>query len=141
MIRRTIATAVVLLIVTTFLGVGSFHLYHRDFFYLRSVHTRADISHRPRLLRIAAELDYNDPRHTAVSMMLAEALIRINEAGLAEKIIAAQLQLYPEDAGLLQAHADALAAKGDVEAADRVFRRLLQLLREKNSTEKKENGS
>lgn len=136
---RIIAVGVVLLVVTTFLSVESFRLYHRDFFYVRQVHGQPGEEDRKRLLKIAGKLDYHDRRHTAMSMMLGEALMNVGEAEKAEEVILAQVRLFPKDPGILRAYADALAVRGKTRKADEVFRRLLEMLREENGGHKKED--
>jgi len=128
MIRRSLLIAAVLLLATTWLAIGSFRLYHADFFYLRKVHDSATQKDRPRLLRIARKLDYHDQRNTAVSMMLAEALMRVGEVDLATEIIAEQVNLNPDSLGVRRAYAEALIRQGRVEEADRIFRELLRTL-------------
>ena len=126
---KTIGAALLLLGLTTLLAVGSFHLYYADFFYLRKVYRSPTQADRARLLRIAERLDYHDQRNTAISMMLGEALMRVGETDLAARIISVQVGLNPGDLGILRAYADALAAQGRAEEADRIFRRILDALR------------
>ncbi len=133
MIRRTFLVAAVLLVATTWLSIGSFRLYYRDFFYLRKVYLSATEKDRQRLIRIARKLDYRDQRNTATSMMLAEALMSAGEQRRATRILSEQVALNPDSLGIRRAYAEALAVQGRAEEADREFQKLLRSLRQEKS--------
>ncbi len=130
MIRRSILVAGILLVVTTAVSVGSFRLYYADFFYLRDIYREATEKDRIRLLRIARNLNYHDQRNTSTSMMLSEALTRVGEPEIAGRMMSVQVDLNPDDLGILRAYGETLAALGRTDEADHIFRKLLQALRE-----------
>lgn len=123
--RKVLLIGLALFLVVTLLGVASFRWFYGDFFYLQKVHETAGPADRRRLIKITAKRYHEDKRNTAMSMLLGEALMRVGEAQLAVRVIHRQLVMHPADRGIRRAYADALAAKGERQKADRIFRQLL----------------
>jgi predicted Zn-dependent protease len=118
--------AIGLLVITTILSVVSFRLVHRDFFYLKDHYltvTRADRAH---VLRIASRVDVQDTRNAAISMMLGEALFKVGEVESGLNVVKAQVELHPDDPGILGAYADMLSRSGRRAEADAEYRALLK---------------
>lgn len=136
---KNVLILVLLLAVTTVLGIFTFRWRHADYFFLREVRTRPGAEHRARLLEIAAKGREEEQRFTAINTMLAEALMLLGRdeddaelRGRAVDILRKQVELNPGDLGVLQAYAEALAVNGQTEEADKIFRRLLETLRTRN---------
>jgi predicted Zn-dependent protease len=119
-------TALGLIVITTALSVLSFRAYHRDFFYLLDHHKRVTSVNRAHILRIAERVDVQDTRNAAVSMMLGEALVNVGEVERGITVIETQVRLHPDDMGILEAYADALARTGRRSQADLQYRSLLE---------------
>jgi len=126
--RRPIAVVTVLFITTTILGFLSFRWYYRDFFYLRRVYRAPQPQDRKHLLAILEKGYHNRPGNVAMSLMLGEALMRVGETRRSVEVIRRQVKRYPDSVGILWAYANALAADGQAEEADRVFRDLMTRL-------------
>jgi Tetratricopeptide repeat len=122
---KNIIIVLALLALTTALVVVTFRWTHQDFFYVQSVFTEPGPDDREPLLAIYKKGYHRDQRHTALSMMLSEALIRIGEPQKAASVVSWQVELNRADIGILKAYADHLTADGRYDEAERILTDLL----------------
>lgn len=130
---RLFTVTLLLVLATVSLATASFHAWHRDFFWVRRVCHHPSARDGARLLRIARDVNYHDPRNTAYSMMLGEGLRRAGEKDFGLRVLYMQVVLHPDDPGILRSYADNLAEAGRRAEADMVYRQLLNRLKARNA--------